>query len=41
MGFKNGKEWRVARKDPAVKITVKNHEAYEYIKHWKDGDQIK
>ena len=32
MGFKNGKEWRVARKDPLVKNAAKEHEAFEYIK---------
>ena len=39
MGFKNGKEWRIAKKDPEVKSAAKNHEAYEYIKCWNDGDQ--
>ena len=32
MGFKNGKEWRVARKDPLVKNAAKEHEAFEYTK---------
>ena len=33
MGYKNSQEWRVAKKDVAVKQAAKNHEAYEYIKH--------
>ena len=41
MGFQNAKEWRVARKDVQIRQRAKNHEAYEYIKHWQDNDQIK
>ena len=39
MGYKNGKEWRVAKKDNRVKQSAKEHEAYEYIPHWKDPDK--
>ena len=39
MGYKTSQEWRVAKKDDSVKQTVKDHEAFEYIKHWKDPEK--
>ena len=40
LGYQNGKEWRAVRKDIKIRQAAKDHEAYEYIRHWADKDPI-